>query len=87
MSVQTREVTKTVTTQVLACDGCGTDGPEVAHGVPLTQTASDWIYIRLDNEAYRMGEFEALTLCSWRCVANYADDKQSAAVAEPVGAA
>lgn len=85
MSVQTREITKTIKANVLVCDGCEVVGPETEPWDREVGRSTHWIYLKADDTAGSYSEPQ--TFCSWRCVANYADDKQSATVAETVGAA
>ena len=86
MSVQTREITKTIKANVLVCDGCEAVGPETEQWNREMGRNTHWIYLKADDTAGAYSS-DPQTFCSWRCVANYVDDKQSAAVAETVGAA
>lgn len=74
MSIQEREITKTVMVEVLVCDQCGKIGPERVSG--LTPRATGWICVKHDTDDssyHAMAE----TFCSWKCVADYADDKNT----------
>lgn len=78
MSVQTREITKTVMQQVMVCDRCATVGPEIDNVHCVPRTASGWVYVTHDDEVFRNSEAaDRISLCSWKCVADYADDKNS----------
>lgn len=74
MSVQTREITKTVSVSVIVCDRCDAVGPEKSFDLQPAPTG--WVYVKHDVDSsthYR----EALTFCSWRCVEYYAAARQT----------
>lgn len=74
MSVQQREVTRTVMANVMVCDRCDAVGPE--QYLDLQPAPTGWVYVKHDVDSrdhYR----EALTFCSWRCAEYYAASRQT----------